>query len=332
MRFSVIIPAYNAEKTIAKSIQSLKEQTFKDFEVIIVDDGSIDQTETVIRDTIKNDSRFSYERQKNGGPSVARNKGISKAVGEFLTFLDSDDKYATEYLETMNFAIQAYPESDNFWCGYRRISPDNKELGFRVWDDSQNMVSVLDRSQIMSEKLNIFVPPLWNKVFRREIVRAKSIELDKSLSLGEDLLFNYEYLDVARNTIIMINRQMYIYTETGEGSLNTKYRQDLKEILDKQDKTIWSYLQKWDSSDEQISAFFKARFWHYDQTLRNTYHTENKATKKEKRAFNKALMSEDDYDNSLKYAMKDINRLYRRAYQKKNWDMIRFLDVISRIF
>lgn len=114
--FSVIIPAYNAEKFIMKSIKSVLAQIYTDFELIIVDDGSIDGTKAQIKQF--NDDRIRYIYQENGGVSVARNKGIIESKGEFICFLDADDEWKPNHLEVLCELIEKYSNCGIYITGY----------------------------------------------------------------------------------------------------------------------------------------------------------------------------------------------------------------------
>lgn len=109
---SVVIPLYNKEKLVARTLQTVLAQTFTDFEVVIVDDGSTDSSAAIVESF--SDSRIRLIRQKNGGVSAARNKGIEEASGKYIAFLDADDEWDSEYLATMHSLIDAYPECDVF--------------------------------------------------------------------------------------------------------------------------------------------------------------------------------------------------------------------------
>lgn len=106
---SVVIPAYNAERTILETINSVQRQTFQDFELIVINDGSTDGTLTALNTV--NDSRLNVFSYKNGGLSVARNRGISRAVGEFIAFLDADDLWTSDKLELQLKALQQHPKA-----------------------------------------------------------------------------------------------------------------------------------------------------------------------------------------------------------------------------
>lgn len=119
---TVIVPAYNSEKTITKTIESVLNQTFDKFEVIVINDGSIDKTEQEVQKLMKKDSRIRLINQSNKGVSAARNSGIDNSMGEYITFLDSDDTYGNNYLEKMFSEIKK-SLADICYCGYNRVDP-----------------------------------------------------------------------------------------------------------------------------------------------------------------------------------------------------------------
>ena len=119
IKFSIIIPAYNAEKFIERSINSVLSQRYSNYEVIVIDDGSIDNTAKVVEQYDSNVVKFL--KQNNSGVSGARNKGISFAKGDFICFLDADDVYYDNHLSTLNDMISEFPEDNFFITGYRNI-------------------------------------------------------------------------------------------------------------------------------------------------------------------------------------------------------------------
>ncbi|EGP5055427.1 glycosyltransferase family 2 protein, partial [Enterococcus faecium] len=106
LKVSVIVPVYNRELTIERTIKSVLNQTFRNFELIIVNDGSIDGSLETVTDYAKKDNRIKVFSQNNSGVSMARNKGIRKALGKYICFLDSDDTYELSFLEKMVSAAE----------------------------------------------------------------------------------------------------------------------------------------------------------------------------------------------------------------------------------
>ena len=113
---SVVIPLYNKEKQIAHTLQSVFNQTFQNFEVVIVDDGSTDGSVAEVEKL--SDSRIRLIHQKNAGVAAARNRGIEEAKGDLIAFLDADDEWKPEYLATQHHLSQKYPDCNVFACNY----------------------------------------------------------------------------------------------------------------------------------------------------------------------------------------------------------------------
>jgi glycosyltransferase involved in cell wall biosynthesis len=119
------VPLYNKELSVERSIRSILNQSYKDFEVIVVDDGSTDRSLSVIQAI--EDPRIRIEAQANGGVSVARNRGVAMAKHEHIAFLDADDEWHPEYLLAMNRVLEAYPDSDWWATSYVRATKDSRE-------------------------------------------------------------------------------------------------------------------------------------------------------------------------------------------------------------
>lgn len=128
---SIITPAYNAEKTIVKTIQSVLDQSYKNWELIIIDDGSQDETRNIVSKLSVDDSRIVLFTQKNSGPAIARQKGLDNSKGRFIAFLDSDDLWLPEKLEKqITFMIK-----NNIifsYTSFRRVHPDNLSFGHKI--------------------------------------------------------------------------------------------------------------------------------------------------------------------------------------------------------
>ena len=124
---SIIIPAYNAADYLAQTIESVLNQTYSDFELILIDDGSTDRTREIIKDYQCKDARIKYFYKENGGVSSARNLGLQKATGDFVSFLDSDDLWDRRFLELMYHKLVAVePLLDKMGVPY---SPEDKYKG-----------------------------------------------------------------------------------------------------------------------------------------------------------------------------------------------------------
>ena len=126
-KVSIILPTYNRAHIIEKAIQSVLNQTYQDFEIIIIDDGSKDDTKKIIRGFQEKDNRIKYIRfEENKGAAAARNAGIKMSKGEYITFQDSDDEWLPEKLEKQMKIIETSSENIVVYCGFWRIDGDEK--------------------------------------------------------------------------------------------------------------------------------------------------------------------------------------------------------------
>lgn len=166
MFFSVILPLFNKAPYVKKTIQSVLSQTFGDFELIIVDDGSTDSSFEIARNAIDGDSRCRIVHQENSGVSVSRNKGVALSSGDYICFIDGDDWWAPQFLERMAWLIGAYPDAGIYGTNYyyvkngrERVCVKNVETGYidycMVYADGMSMpltsISVAIRPQVFIE-------------------------------------------------------------------------------------------------------------------------------------------------------------------------------------
>lgn len=122
--FSVIIPLYNKIKYVKETVLSVQNQTYRNYEILIIDDGSTDGSYELVCNLSKLDDKIKVFRQKNSGVSCARNKGIENASGEYICFLDADDLWHDNYLETINKAIALFPDTPLLCSGYDVVTDD----------------------------------------------------------------------------------------------------------------------------------------------------------------------------------------------------------------
>lgn len=220
---SIVIPVYNAEPFLPRCVESFLVQDFPDFELILVEDGSTDQSLNICRHYEGIDSRIHVIPQENQGASAARNTGMTAAKGEFLMFADADDYVKPELLTTLH-KKQNDEDADLLIFGYENISPTKKEIITFPYLEIQSL-----------EKLEKFFPTLFlkyafhslcNKLYRKEKIHCK---LNPGLSLGEDLTFNLVYLQQCTK-IVFLDKALYCYTHENQQSLTQKYRENKFEL------------------------------------------------------------------------------------------------------
>ncbi len=208
MKVSVIMPAYNAEKTISKSVESVLLQSYNDFELIIVNDGSTDGTEDIIRSLAQRDPRIRNISISNGGVSAARNVGLSKSEGEYVTFIDSDDEMEPEFIEKMISKMS--DDCDLVCCGYYIVSITGEHVwGLEVDEKKYDLSNYYRGIELLQEK-KLF-NSLCNKLFRLSIIRENEVLLDPKVKMGEDFLFVVDYITKMKGALYCISDKLYRY-------------------------------------------------------------------------------------------------------------------------
>lgn len=226
IQFSVIIPAYNAEKTISRCLNSLLKSKKRNFEILIIDDGSVDDTESICKGIIASDDRVRYYKKENGGVSSARNIGLKYAVGEYICFVDSDDFVEQDYFELISSMV--YENCDLLMYGRKTYDGQiYKSERYRpcLITDQDEMVSFLC-SELRKQKLNF----VCDKVFRRDLINEYDISFPEQLHIGEDKVFVIHYITAIHNVRYM-DDLLYVSSTENKNSLSRKIREDLCESV-----------------------------------------------------------------------------------------------------
>lgn len=219
-KVTIIIPAYNCQNTIEKSIHSLLNQTYNNLEVIVVNDGSIDNTKNIIEKIASIDKRVFYYNIDNHGVSYSRNYGLSKATGEYVMFLDSDDYYIDN---TVDICVKNLLKSDSDLLIFGMI--------FNYLDKKNTITKNIKRNLTLDKnEINQYFAELYsnnllssccNKIYKSKL--AKKIIFDKSISTYEDLLYVTNYLKKCKK-IDVIKENLYIYNISNNETLSKKYK------------------------------------------------------------------------------------------------------------
>lgn len=207
-KISVIIPCFNLEKYIEKTVQSVLNQTYDNLEIILVDDGSTDGTPQMIDSLAKREGRVSAFHKQNGGVSGARLYGIERASGDWIAFVDGDDLLKPEmYTVLMDNAVRY--NADISHCGYDMVFPDHtdKYYGTGKLVLQNNFEGLRD---LLSG--DFIEPALWNKIYKRELVMLSYEECAEACEIKnlEDLLWNYYFFKRAK-TSVFIDECYYLY-------------------------------------------------------------------------------------------------------------------------
>lgn len=216
--FTVIIPVYNAELFIKETLESLFAQNFCDFEVVLVDDGSLDGTYDVIVELINADDRFLVLKQENSGPNIARNNAINLAKGKYLLFLDSDDVFSTDALESVYY----FAKSGKF---------DMIEFGFdfsdfvsgKVFKKSSGRTGYFEDDRILLEAFSnkLISSVCWNKCIRRRLILEHDIRFTPDRHHGRDIHFVRQVCFYANSLQVMSD--ILVHSRIRHGSFSRTF-------------------------------------------------------------------------------------------------------------
>lgn len=218
-KISVIVPVFNSEKYIEKCTASILNQTIQDFELILVDDGSQDESGYMCDRIAQTDKRVHVIHQKNNGVSAARNTGLDTAKGEYVCFTDADDWVEPRYLEMLlrNMTPKGFSAADLV----RDDTPPREEKHVKRLDREQAQFSVLSSKGIHGWPVA--------RLFDADLLRIRCIRFDPEISQCEDELFCMEYLRCMEGMAYVSDGAMYHYRTNPMGALQRRYRADRPE-------------------------------------------------------------------------------------------------------
>lgn len=246
---SIIVPVYNVEKYLNRCLDSLVSQEFKDYEIIVVNDGSPDNSQIIINQYEKKYPKLisSYIKE-NGGLGDARNFGLLKANGKFIIFIDSDDWIESLTLSSIAKEI-LINEADLLIYGYYHdYSNDNifikNELENKIFSNKKSI-----RDAIYFLDMNDLFNIVWNKVYNKEIIDKNNISFPLRMEPGEDLIFNIQYFKYIKN-VRLTSIILYHYMTQGEVTLSSKFWTNKYEkciLFNEERKKLYEYYEMFDN-------------------------------------------------------------------------------------
>lgn len=213
---SIIIPIYNTANRIKRCIDCVLKQSMQDLELVLVDDGSIDDSYDICVEYAKYDKRIKLIKQENQGVSSARNTGLDNATGKFIFFFDSDDTMASNMAEDL---IRLIDTHDIVISGVCKMNEEGKVLNSLPATTIYQTTRWEAIASMYKDKHYSYQGFLWNKLYRRDIIEQNGLRFHEELFYNEDRTFNVEYL-LHCNTAIVITRPYYYYTIWSGGAMS----------------------------------------------------------------------------------------------------------------
>ncbi len=302
MTVSVIIPAYNCEATIERCVKSILSQSCQDFEILIIDDGSEDDTGAVCRRLAELSDRIRLISAEHAGVSPARNKGLENASGKYVMFADADDYLEKNCISRMLSAIES-GSADMAVSSYTRIIY-GKNFPVEKLQKSGLITKKDYLENTLKDPGHHYFGVLWNKIFKKEIIERDKVRFREDISLGEDFVFSLDYLRTAEKVNIISDR-LYNYCYQDRSTLSRVHNKTIgncRNELANRIKIFDNYLKALKAAGLYKSRRKRAfHYWivfyiHQLYGMRNEY----KWTAAENSLWKKEILSNDYIKQALK--------------------------------
>ena len=253
-KYSVIIPVYQAEKTIVRCLDSLLTQPHDNVEVILVNDGSTDNSGTICRKYAEEYACVRYYEKENGGVSSARNYGIDRADGTYLLFVDSDDYVTSDYFEIIRSVLSKY---DYDLVQFSHYNTD----GIKLTEKARAPYQATTRQDLFPKLIELLYRKKSNgpvaKIYKNNIVKAKKIIFPEDMEVGEDRAFFIQY-SFYISSLCISEKPIYIVNRENNGSLSRRFRDDLDAQTAVLNSTIKEKMLKSGLPDSEQTEYQKA--------------------------------------------------------------------------
>lgn len=306
-KVSIIIPAYNVGHVLSTCLETVISQTFKDLEVIVVNDGSTDDTEKILKQYADLDSRIVPIYQKNKGVSAARNVALAIASGEYVVFIDSDDSVTTEYVDE----LMKWSEFDFVTAGYKYQTPDGRWFLREFEDIIATKEEVRQNPSRFLGKYYFGSP--WATLMKKNIIDDYELKFDEDIHCGEDTLFITQYLMHARTIRVIpsCGYNYFYYT----GSLGNSVHKEMWKWKIRVEQELATYFIPQDYSE--INILLSRKF----DVLRNLLRDYSKQMSNEELV---VIYNHHFFENAIRYKTEKgdlMERMLIFAMQKQNYQL-----------
>lgn len=314
---SIIVPLYNGEQTIERCLTSIRNQSYKNIEVLVVNDGSKDHSMKVLKKFRDSDPRFHILNKGNSGVSDSRNLGMKNAKGKYMQFVDSDDWIVKDATETLVTMAETY-SCDMIITDYHRVV--NHKIYIKGHIPEEGLISRREFGEyMMKAPANFYYGVMWNKFFRTDIVKSHKLKCSRDLNWCEDFLFNLEYLQYVKD-VCVVKKPIYYYVKT-KGSLvatQVNLRQTIrtKGILFDYYKDLYKSIDLYDENKLRIQMFYLAVA--RDTGKRKKSINDTKSTDKLKKTSSLAQIFEPEFDVNIITEKKADKKADKKSLNKKS--------------
>lgn len=308
-KISIIIPMYNAEKYIARCLESVINQSFNNIEIIIVNDGSTDESLEICKKYGEVDERIIILNKRNSGVSVARNEGMNVATGEYVMFVDADDWIDESMCQDLYKRISECQADICFCNNIKEYGNKSEYIDFGISKDvisldeiKEVILSLIEeKDKKIAHRRETFRGPCA-KLYKRSIIIDKNITFNKELAIGEDLVFNLEYLKYCKK--IVVERKFLYHYRVNLQSATKRYRENAWDTYRKLLVILEEYLKSNFSKEEYIDRLNKLKLKYFIISINNEMSKSNKKGYVEKIRCIKSICEDEVINFALKNASK----------------------------
>lgn len=292
---SILMPVYNSQEYLKNTVQDVINQSYGDWELILVDDGSKDNSKNICIELQKFDNRIRFINKENTGVSDTRNIALDNAKGKYIAFIDSDDSVHKDYLKILLSSIEK-SNGQLAVCGFkeRKISTNGQieELS-RVFYPKEVIATEDMKDLIMDFGNSGLLNPLWNKLYSRKIIEENNIRFKEEVETGEDFIFNLQYFRKINN-ICFSKGELYYYIRRNNNSITYQYIDNMYEkgleihnLLEDflKDMNFYNSKNKYILYGNHLMGVFSA--------FLNLFHKDCKLTLKQKKHYIKAIVNRE---------------------------------------
>ncbi len=300
------MPVYNAENYVNKGIMSIVNQTYNNWELIIIDDGSNDNTYNVCKKMIF-DSRIKLFRINNSGPSYARNYGLDKSDGDYILFLDSDDYFEVNALHILKKKIE---KSNSELLFFSNCTDKYKNNNYIIEKSNSVKEAVYkNNSDLKNDFINLFqnsyIYPVWNKVYSKKIIEKYNVRFPESIKFAEDLVFNMKIYPHIKKAQI-IKEVLYHYVSRESESITTSFNISRFEQLNIMYNYCITIIKKW--CPEVINFFSNNYILEVSVCINSLFNKDSTLKNKERRRFIKNIVN----DKRVRAVIKETSLIGKR--------------------
>lgn len=221
-KISIIIPVYNSEKYLKRCLNSIKNQTYQNYEVILINDGSTDNSQKICKEYANHDNRYIVISKENSGVSDTRNIGINNATGKYITFIDSDDELEDYHIFNLINLLETNESEMAITSFYKVTGVKKVQI-----DQSDNKLTLTNKykfiEMLLSRFAGAYYGSVWNKVYLSDVIKSNKIKFNTYVDFFEDYIFNIEYLRYIKSVSIS-HIPSYNYYIDISNSISKKYR------------------------------------------------------------------------------------------------------------